>query len=173
MSEEWQEHLPAHSGGLQHSAFAPNLPMFEVVAKFWVEIRKILPAEHIHVIDPYILDAGGEQSATYAANVASLLKPAVTGSQRVTFVYQKNRSNIDRLLKGDLALLDASTTVSFHQGSGMHARYIVADRSRVLRMEFSFNRIGRSFGTVSLVIDEEDRAGIVDELNRLDPPSTI
>ncbi|WP_139219862.1 hypothetical protein [Curtobacterium sp. YR515] len=172
MPDRWQEHPPAHKGSLQHTAFEPNLPMFEVVAKFWVEVRKILPAEHVHVIDPYMLDAGGEKPATYAANVAALLKPAITNTRRLTFVYQRTRGDVGRLLKADIDLLNASTAVTFHQGSGMHARYIVADRSRVLRMEFSFNRIGKSFGTVSQVLDEEDRSAIVAELDRLHPSET-
>jgi len=61
--------------------------------------------------------------------------------------------------------------VQFCMGTEMHSRYLIADRSRVLRMEFSFNRIGKSFGTVSLVEDPEDLAGIVHELDRLDPAS--
>lgn len=36
-------------------------------------------------------------------------------------------------------------------------------------MEFSFNRIGKSFGTVSLVDDGEDLAGVLEELERLYP----
>jgi hypothetical protein len=49
----------------------------------------------------------------------------------------------------------------------MHSRYVVADRARVIRMEFSFNRIGRTFGTVSVLEVDEDHAGIIDDIKRL------
>lgn len=141
----------------------------DVLAKYWSELRKILPANELHVVDPYILDSGGADAATYAGDVTSLLGPALRRVNRVVFVHDKPRVGIRELLESDIALVDATTEVHFHRGTVMHARYVVADRSRALRMEFSFNRIGRSFGTVSLVDDGEDLAGVLEELERLSP----
>jgi hypothetical protein len=87
----------------------------------------------------------------------------------VVVVHGKPREGIRELLARDIALVSSETDIQFQRGSEMHARYLVADRSRALRMEFSFNRIGKSFGTVSLVEDAEDLAGIVDEVERLHP----
>lgn len=158
------------NGTLTHSAFPTSLPMFEVVTKFWTELKKILPAHELHVIDPYVLDAGGaEDPATYAGNVTSLLTPALRSVKRVVVVHGKPREGVRDFLTRDIALMNSETEVQFHKGKEMHARYLVADRSRVLRMEFSFNRIGKSFGTVSLVEDEEDLAGILHEVERLHP----
>lgn len=156
-------------GTLAHSAFPTSLTSFEVVAKFWTELRRILPANELHVIDPYILDDGGMDPATYARDVVSLLGPALRVVNRVVVVYGKPRQGIRELLARDIALVNSETDVQFHKGSEMHARYLVADRSRALRMDFSFNRIGKSFGTVSLVEDIEDIAGIVVEIGRLHP----
>lgn len=142
--------------------------MFEVVDRFWTELRKILPANELHVIDPYVLDAGGtDDPATYAGNVVSLLTPALRVVQHVVVVHGKPRAGVRDLLARDIGIVNAGATIHFRKGSEMHARYLVADRSRVLRMEFSFNRIGKSFGTVSLVEDEADLAGILDEVERL------
>lgn len=156
-------------GTLTHSAFPTSLTSIEVVSKFWTELRKILPASELHVIDPYVLDDGGANPATYAGDVASLLRPALRVVKRVVFVYGKPRQGIPELLAGDIALVNSEVDVQFHKGTEMHARYLVADRSRAIRMEFSFNRIGKSFGTVSIVEDVEDIAGIVAEIRRLHP----
>lgn len=159
--------IPA--GTLSHGAFPTSLTSLEVVAKFWTELRKILPASELHVIDPYVLDDGGADPATYAGDIVSLLTPALRVVERVVIVYGKPREIIRDLLAQDLALMNSEINIEFQKGSEMHARYLVADRSRALRMEFSFNRIGRSFGTVSLVENAEDIAGILDEVNRLHP----
>ncbi|MFA4930093.1 MAG: hypothetical protein WC558_16375 [Patulibacter sp.] len=154
---------------LEHGAFPTTLSFFDVTAKFWTELRKILPAQEVHVVDPYLLDAGGEDPATYAGNIASLLKPALASAGTIVIVHAKARDGIQGLLEKNVAALNRSAQMRFRRGTGMHARYLIADRSRALRMEFSFNRIGKSFGTVSLVEGTEDLAGIVGELNRLDP----
>jgi hypothetical protein len=154
---------------LQESAFPTNLPLVEVIAKFWSEVKLLIPGGHIHVIDPYILDSGGENNATYAGNVAALLKPLVQGAKQITFVYQRQGDEVGKMLEANLLLLNPDVMIKYCKGTGMHARYIVSDRSRALRLEFSLNRIGKSFGTVSLVSDEEDLGGIVTELERLDP----
>lgn len=156
---------------LEHSAFPTSLSLPDVLARYWSELRKILPADELHVVDPYILNAGGADAATYAGNVTSLLGPALRGVQRVVFVHDKPRVGIRELIERDVALLDATLEVNFHNGTGMHSRYVVADRARALRMEFSFNRIGRTFGTVSLVDAGEDLTGVLEELERLSPPA--
>lgn len=156
---------------LEHGAFPTSLSFFDVTSKFWTELRKILPAQEVHVVDPYLLDAGGEDPAVYAGNVASLLKPALMSAGTVVVVHAKPREGIRGLLEKNIATLNGGAQVQFCMGTEMHSRYLIADRSRVLRMEFSFNRIGKSFGTVSLVEDPEDLAGIVHELDRLDPAS--
>ena len=154
---------------LEESAFPTSLPLVEVVAKFWIELKKILPADELHVIDPYVLDAGGADPATYAGNVVALLTPALRVVKRAVVVHGKPREGIRELLAQDIALVGTQAEIQFQKGSEMHARYLVADRSRALRMEFSFNRIGTTFGTVSLVEDAEDLAGILDEVERLHP----
>jgi len=154
---------------LEHSAFPTSLSLPDVLARYWSELRKILPADELHVVDPYVLDSGGADAVTYAGDVTSLLGPALRLVKRVVFVHEKPRVGIRELIETDIALFDATTEVSFHRGTAMHSRYVVADRSRALRMEFSFNRIGKSFGTVSLVDDGEDLAGVLEELQRLSP----
>lgn len=154
---------------LEESAFPTDLPLVDVIARFWTELRKILPANEMHVIDPYALDAGGGDATTYAGNVVALLTPALRVARRVIVVHGKPREGVRELLAQDIALVNADVEIKFRRGSEMHARYIVADRSSALRMEFSFNRIGKSFGTVSVVEGEEDLAGIIEELERLHP----
>ncbi|MDA3804784.1 hypothetical protein PED38_08240, partial [Clavibacter sp. CT19] len=112
---------------------------------------------------------GGEENATYAGNVAALLKPLVREASEITFVYQKQGDEVGQMIKANLRMLNPDIGITYRKGTRMHARYIVSDRSRALRLEFSLNRIGKSFGTISLVTDEEDLAGIVTELERLDP----
>lgn len=167
MSEEEKSHSTATY--LETSAFPTSLPLVEVLARFWTELKKILPADELHVIDPYALDPGGEDPATYAGNVASLLVPALRVVRSVVVVHGKPREGLRELLSHDISLVNAETEIQFQRGSEMHARYLVADRARALRMEFSFNRIGKSFGTVSVVNETEDLAAIVDELERLHP----
>lgn len=154
---------------LQESAFPTSLSLFDIATRFWSELKKVLPAAELHVIDPYILDAGGTDPATFAGNVVSLLKPALTDVDQLVVVHAKAREGIQVLLTRDIGLVASDLSVRFEHGTEMHARYLVADRSRVLRMEFSFNRIGKSFGTISLVEDDADRKGILGELQRLDP----
>lgn len=132
-------------------------------------MKKLLPAEKLHVLDPYVLDPGASEPGLYAGNVVSLLKPALMTVSRTVFIHAKPRDGILELLTEDMGLLGSETALHFRRGSGMHARYLIGDRARALRMEFSFNRIGKSFGTVSLVEDPQDLAGILAELNRLDP----
>jgi hypothetical protein len=154
---------------LEESAFKADLPLVEVLAKFWKELKKLLPATELHVVDPYLLDAGGADAEYYAGNVVSLLNPALRQVDKVVFVYAKAREGIQPLIEADAHLVNSSASIVFRQGTKMHPRYLIADRSRVLLMEFSFNRIGKTFGTVSQVTDPEDLASILDELERLDP----
>lgn len=164
---------PKHATYLEEAAFPTSLPLVEVIVKFWGEIKKIAPADELHVIDPYLLDAGGEDSATYAGNVTALLKPALVGATHVVLIHGKPRAGIRELLVRDFALVNAGASLDFRRGSQMHGRYIVGDRSRVLRLELSFNRIGKTFGTVSVVEDSEDLTGILQELERLHPTSGV
>lgn len=157
--------------GVPHSAFPASLPPFEVIARFWTELKKILPANEMHVIDPYVLDDGGADPVTYAEGVASLLRPALRVVERLVVLHGKPNEGIRELLARDIARVNSQTSIEFKRGSNMHARYLVADRSRALRMEFSFNRMVRSFGTAFLVEDAEDLARIVDEVERLHPAS--
>lgn len=169
VGDNWQvsaEHI-------EHSAFPRSLPSLEVLTRFWTELKKILPADELHVIDPYALDAGGADLANYAGQVTSLLTPALRVVRNVVVIHGKPREGIrDHLaqhIAKQIALLNAETEVQFQKGSEMHGRYLVADRARALRMDFSFNSIGKSFGTVSVVDDAEDLAGVVNELERLHP----
>lgn len=154
-------------GYLEHASFPASLSPLEVVAKFWDEVRKLVPATELHVVDPYLLDAGGLDPATYAGHVATLLKPALADAQRVVLVYDKAREGTRELLERYFGLINKDASLAFIRGSQMHGRYIIGDRCQVLRMEFSFNRIGMTFGTVSVVDDAEDRTGILHELKRL------
>jgi hypothetical protein len=88
---------------LQESAFPTSLSLFEVVAKFWTELKKLLPAKELHVIDPYLLDAGGSDAAVYAGNVVSLLKPAFNVVGRLVIVHGKPREGIRELLTEDIS----------------------------------------------------------------------
>lgn len=160
-----------HTTYLEEAAFPTSLSLIEVVAKFWGEIKKIAPASELHVIDPYLLDAGGQDPATYARNVTALLKPALAVTKRVVLVYNKPREGIRELLERDFELVNKDAGLDFKKGSQMHGRYIIGDRCRALRLEFSFNRIGKTFGTVSFVQDPEDVTGILHELERLHPNS--
>ncbi|WP_062208298.1 hypothetical protein [Demequina oxidasica] len=152
---------------LDHAAFPISLSLSDVLARYWFELKKILPADEVHIVDPYMLDSGGADAATYAGNVTSLLSPAVRGAKRLVFVHGKAGPDLGELLDTDIATLNPSIDVLFTRGSAMHSRYVIADRARALGMEFSFNRIGKSFGTVSLVDDPSDLAGILGELQRL------
>lgn len=154
---------------LEHAAFPSDLPLTDVVTKFWGEVRKIMPTNELHVIDPYLLDAGGQDGATYAGNVATLLNPALARTRHVVLVYSKSRDGIRELLEQDFLRVNRSARLDFIRGTQMHGRYIIGDRRHALRLEFSFNRIGRTFGTVSVVEDAEDLAGILQELERLHP----
>lgn len=53
-------------GYLEHASFPATLSPLDVVAKFWGEIKKLVPATELHVVDPYLLDGGGLDPATYA-----------------------------------------------------------------------------------------------------------
>lgn len=163
------EGLPEETAWLEHSAFPTDLPLFEVMGRFWGELKNVLPADELHVVDPYLLDAGGADPATYAGNVVGLLKVGLTSVRRVVFVHAKERDGIRDLIGEDALLVNPDLSVRFVKGTGMHARYLIADRRRVLRMEFSFNRIGKHFGTISQVNDPQDLSGILDELQRLHP----
>ncbi|MFJ6003659.1 hypothetical protein [Arthrobacter sp. NPDC092385] len=154
---------------IQESAFPTDLPLFDVLSKFWSELKRILPANHLHVIDPYVLDAGGADPEIYAGNVAALLKPALENVSSVTFVHGKIREGVQDFLRQDIALINPSLSVQLHKGREMHSRHLVTDRSRAVRMEFSFNRIGKVFGTVSFVDDADDIEGILQEVERLHP----
>lgn len=171
MAEEVNEKSvrPDTASYLEHGAFPSNLSRPDVILKFLTELKKILPADEIHVIDPYALDAGGGDAATYARDVVALLKPALQVARHVVFIYGKPGEEVREFIMQDIALVNPKVEVEFRRGNKMHARYLVANRSRALRMEFSFNRIGKYFGTISLVEGDEDLAGIVDELERLHP----
>ena len=71
------------------------------------------------------------------------------------------------MLERYFGLINKDASLAFKRGDQMHGRCIIGDRCRVLRMEFSFNRIGMTFGTVSFVEDAEDLTGILHELDRL------
>lgn len=156
---------------LEEAAFPTSLSTLDVATKFWGEIEKIAPKDELHVIDPYLLDSGGQDPATYAGNVTALLKPALLVANRVVLVHNKPREGVRELLERDFALVNKDARLDFTKGSHMHGRYIIGDRCRALRLEFSFNRIGKTFGTVSFVEDLDDLAGILDELERLHPDS--
>lgn len=153
---------------VEESAFPTSLSLLEVLTKFWGEVKKIAPSSELHVVDPYLLDAGGQDPDTYAGNVTALLKPVLATASHIVLVHGQLREGIRELLERDFALV-SNASLDFVRGSQMHARYVVGDRSRVLRMEFSFNRIGKTLGTVSLVEDPDDLAGILHELERLHP----
>ncbi len=154
---------------LQESAFPVTLSQMDVIGLFWKEMKLLLPASELHVIDPYALDAGGKRPDQYAANFVALLKTVLVTVERATIIYSKEREGVRALIEQDARMMNPDLTIEYRRGSGLHARYIIADRERISRMEFSFNRIGDSFGTVSLVTDPDDVAGILAELERLDP----
>ena len=52
--------------GLIAVSYTHLLSPLDVVAKFWGEIKKLVPATELHVVDPYLLDGGGLDPATYA-----------------------------------------------------------------------------------------------------------
>lgn len=172
MTDDHDAEVPGYPTWLEESAFPANLDLFDVLAKFWKEVDKLLPASELCVVDPYLLDDGGETPDVFAANVVSLLKPALLDVDRVVLLHCKPRSKaqgeaLQMLITRDTELLGSDAVLAFQQRKGLHARYLVADRVRVLRMDFSYNRIGRSFGTVALVNDAEDLAGYLEELASL------
>ena len=156
---------------LQHSAFPVGLDMIEVLTRFWGELDQILPARIIHVVDPYFLDAGGESTYTHAGNVASLLRPALRTAEEIRLIHSRQREGVTAATEECFLRVNPDIDIVFHRGTQMHARYVIADHTRVLRMEFSFNRIRKSFGTVSVVSDPSDLEGILGELRRLEERS--
>jgi hypothetical protein len=153
----------------QESAFPTDLPSIEVAKKFWSELRHICPITEFHVVDPYILQAGKSERATYAGDVVALLKPVLMDANSVTFIHEKANPEVQDLLAENIALLGSDVAVEFLQGTHMHSRHLIADRARALRMDFSFNQIGKTFGTMSLVEAADDLGAILTELERLVP----
>lgn len=167
---DFTAHAESHTE-LRHSAFQMGESEPELVFKFWGELRRLAPASEIHVVDPFILHCGGQAPADYAIRIEHLLRPVARQAQEMTFVYSKLARNVEvaERISQELASANDDLKVRFCRGADMHARYIVADRARTLRMDFSLNGFGKSFGTVSLVRDQEDLVGILGELDRLDP----
>lgn len=169
MSEDKAINLGGERDWLQHGAFPTSLSLEQIVGTYWRELKQILPAEEVLIVDPYLLDAGGEDPHLYAGNVTSLLKPVLDAVRRLVLIHGKPRQGIQERLECNFTAAAPGAALVFQRGGDMHSRYLVADRARVIRMEFSFNRIGRVFGTVSVVENDEDRIGILKEVNRLHP----
>ncbi|MGN7150375.1 hypothetical protein ACTHQ6_15435 [Arthrobacter sp. SAFR-179] len=151
----------------RHAAFPTSLSPKQIVETYWRELKQILPADEVVVVDPYMLDGGGEDPHLYAGNVTNLLLPVLDVVQRLVLMHGKPRQGIQERLERNFKAAAPGTALVFHRAVDLHSRYLVADRLRVIRMEFSFNRIGKVFGTVSVVENEEDRVGILGEVDRL------
>jgi hypothetical protein len=167
MSDSGTVHPPLETDSLQHGVFPSSLSLMELNKRYWRELKNILPAQEVLVLDPYLLDAGKSEPDHYAGNVAALLKPVLDVVPSLVLVHGKPRPGIQQLFERNFTAMAPQAKLTFHHRASMHSRYLVADRARVLRMEFSFNQIGRVFGTVSLVENAEDRNGILSEIDRV------
>ena len=100
--------------------------------------------------------------------MASLLRPALRTAEEIRLIYSRQREGVAAAIEECFLRVNPDQDIVFHRGTQMHARYVIADHTRVLRMEFSFNRIRKSFGTASMVNDPRDLDGILRELQRLE-----
>lgn len=158
---------------LEHSALRTDLDMVEITARFWDEVRPLQPQGELHVVDPYLLDAGGRDPRVHAANVAGLLKPLLRDLDILTFVHGPERAGVRACLEASARLLVTDdTSIRYVRAAAFHHRWVVADRQRLVKMDLSFNRIGRMLGGVDLVRAERDRLEYCAVLNLQDPPHT-
>lgn len=163
MTDDVGEHL-------QHSALRTDLSFAEVTARFWDEVRPLRPVSEVHVVDPYLLSAGNRDPEVHAGNVAGLLKPLLRNISSMTLVYRHERAGVrEAVLRSLRSMLPSSTEIRFVRPDKFHHRWVVADRSRLVRMDLSFNQIGQALGGVDLVTAERDCVEYCDVLNHQDP----
>lgn len=146
---------------------SPKAPAPTAELRMANRLRKLAPASSLIITDPYLFTSNRKNdSAEYAASVATMIEPALSTGLHITAIVDPRASDpsVQAAIEAELNARGTDLRISVVRSRDFHDRFWIADRDRGLIIGTSLNKIG---GRIFFV-DELSAADVSAVLHEVD-----